>query len=840
MSDGSARTGSPEIEARVGALLAEERLREAGELCAAHGLHARAAFYLERAACFGQAAEQARLAGDGGSAMRLAAAAADPALLEQIAEALPENDADAIAGELLARQKPLAAAFAFLRAGRPVAAGEAFEAAEKLLPAARAFRAGGDAVRAARVLAALRKGEPENAAAALLLGEILAAAGRDQQAVRALQAVSPGTPEHGAAQGLLATLFTRLGLPGARDSLGDVVPAPAPQAPSGPADSPLLFGRYEQQRVVASSPNARVLEARDRLSGHLVAVKLFQPTASAAGLDALQRFEREARALTVLRHPHVLPLLAFFAEGPAAVFPWQAGGALSARLERGPLAPDHAAFVAAALLDAVAAAHGAGVLHRDIKPSNVLFDAALSPFLADFGAAHVGEADTTVTAGLIGSLAYMSPEQLAAEPASAASDLYAVGAVLYECLTGRAPRPADEIEAWPSEVYPGELSTAHDALLRRLLARDPSARFGTAREAREAVRSLSWTAHGPPRLSPRQEEPRAVGSRLRRTARGTCFDELLRREVVAVDGALLPLARAVAALGSPRFELVLRVDPLTASPWIERAEGPSLAEGAARPDDAEADALRDALWALHASGHALGTVDDAAIVRTTEGLVWRFPTTAPPTAPDEIDARAGEKDRFERARTRWATAPRHGLCSSGHEGEGADEMATKKHPLSPLHALREDAAEASARLLGEARRQEDAARDEERRARDRAAQITKEDAAVREKERTALEGGQLRAGDLLLGAQWELAAEDRRLAAEHASVEASLARRAREREAEDARVRTAAAQAEADAVQSLLDRARAAERAKAEAAAEEAAEETSLARKFRHDQGRRG
>lgn len=167
-------------------------------------------------------------------------------------------------------------------------------------------------------------------------------------------------------------------------------------------------------------------------------------------------------------------------------------------------------------------------------------------------------------------------------------------------------------------------------------------------------------------------------------------------------------------------------------------------------------------------------------------------------------------------------------------------MAAKKHPLTPLHTLREETAEAAARALGEARRLEDAARRDEMLARERAARTKAEDAAVRANEHAALVDGQLRVADMLMGARWEIAAEDRRLEAERAAIEASLARRARERESEEGRAKTAAAQADADAVQRLLDQAKAVERAKADAAAEEAAEETSLARKFRHDQGRRG
>ena len=546
--------------------------------------------------------------------------------MEQAAAALPPAEARAVGDGLVARRLHLPAAYAFRAGGVHEAAASAFEAAERPILAARAYREAGNRVLAARVLTARRKVDPEDGEAALLLGEILAEAGRLEQAARALQAVGVHTPQHALARSLLASVLGRLGLPEARESLGDVGEVAGALEATAPHRT-LLFGRYEVKRTAASSPTARVLLAVDRLTNNLVAVKLLQSSGSPAGRDAQGRFEREARALTLLRHPHVLPLLAFFPDGPAAVFPWQPGGALSGLLEKGPLAPDHAAFVVVALLDAVAAAHAAGILHRDIKPSNVLFDGAMSPSLADFGAAHVGEADTTVTAGLIGSLAYMAPEQLAAEPATTATDVYAVGAVLYECLTGLAPRPAEELEVLPSGVYPGELDERHDEVVRGLLRRDPKARTASASEARDAVRALTWTAHGAPQVSAREERPAAVGHRLRSGALGVFVDEVLRREIRLLPAALLPLARLVASRDLRAIEAPLRVDPVSGAVWVEVASGAPFDETVDFLSPDEAGRLAAAIGALHREGLSHGALLPEAIVLTREGPVWRFPTS---------------------------------------------------------------------------------------------------------------------------------------------------------------------------------------------------------------------
>jgi serine/threonine-protein kinase len=637
------------LEREIAELLAQERIAEAGELCASNGLLRLGTEYLERAARFGRAAEVALQGGDGATALRLSAVAGRRDLLPMAAGALPTLRAVAVGGDLLARGLPEAAAHAFLAGGDHLAAAEAFERAELSVLAAHAFHRAGDDVRAARLLTTLRRDEPDNAPAALLLGEILAASGRNEQAVRALQSVAEHAPERARARALLAELFARLDLPLARTSLGQVaLDSPAPRVE--PSAKALLFGRYEHVKAVSTSPTARVVLARDRLTDQRVAVKLFQSTASTNGRDALRRFEREAHALTSLRHPHVLPLLAFYPEGPAAVFPWQDGGALSDLLERGPLAPDQAAFVAAALLGAIAAAHAAGILHRDIKPSNVLFDGARSPLLADFGAAHVGEADTTVTAGLIGSLAYMAPEQLAAAAATARSDLYALGSVFYEALTGQPPRPADELLVWPSNVYPGELHHGHDAVVARLLQRDPEARFETASEARDAIRALSWTAHGAPRRVELPRAPAVATGRLRRTTSGAYVDELTRREIVPLDPSLLPLARAVAQLDHPAFETVLRVDPLTSSAWVERADGVELEDSPGVLDEAGAKRLGSAIRALHAAGYTHGAIDADHVVQTAEGPRWRLPLSV------SVQSTTAEERVLQTVLARWSPA----------------------------------------------------------------------------------------------------------------------------------------------------------------------------------------
>src|SRR5690606_10336892 len=206
------------------------------------------------------------------------------------------------------------------------------------------------------------------------------------------------------------------------------------------ANANLILGRYEVLETSASTATARVYRALDRVLGQTVAVKLFSPSlVSETGRDALLRFERETRVLSELSHPAVVPLLDYHPEAPAVVLQWMPGGSLQSRLERATLSPAVGALVASRALWALNDAHRRGILHRDVKPDNILFDAHEQPYLADFGTAHVADHAQTVTHGLLGTLAYMAPEQRRGHPANVRSDIYSVGAVLWHVLTGAPP-----------------------------------------------------------------------------------------------------------------------------------------------------------------------------------------------------------------------------------------------------------------------------------------------------------------------------------------------------------------------------------------------------------------
>jgi eukaryotic-like serine/threonine-protein kinase len=229
---------------------------------------------------------------------------------------------------------------------------------------------------------------------------------------------------------------------------------------------------------------AEVQAADDLVLDRVVVVKLL------AAQGDRDRFEREARAAAALAHPNIVKLFDFGEENrrPYIVFEYLEGNTLEQRLVAGsPLSDDVTARVAADIAAGLAHAHERGVIHRDLKPSNVLFDAEDRAKIADFGIAYVRGADTITDAGtVLGTAAYISPEQVRGEQATAASDVYSFGVVLYRMLSGQLPFESDsptKLAAMHRDADPPSLSAIRpDApaelamLAMAALAKAPSAR----------------------------------------------------------------------------------------------------------------------------------------------------------------------------------------------------------------------------------------------------------------------------------------------------------------------------------------------------------------------------
>ncbi len=623
---------------------------------AERAFHAAASQRLEEACDFRGAAQQALLAADPRRAAPLAALAGDEPLaqlaIEQIAATLTNAEARRTAADLTARGFGREAGALFAILGAHLEAGEAFAAVGDACRAARRLELAGRPADGARALEAALRIRPSDAACRLELGRLLARHSRTEAAVKTLQQLDHGSPERVQSLPLLRRCLVELGLEEAartlrdemdRHGIADIEPtleehAPAPTAGEGGA---LLLGRYEILREVAVTPHARVLEAIDRVTGERVALKLLAGLDHEGGRDAFLRFEREARALAQLRHPHVVPLRAYHPEGPAIVLAWMAGGSLAERLQREAIAPARAVEITCAVLAALGEAHRLGILHRDVKPTNVLFDDVGAARLSDFGAAHLGDLSTTATAGAIGTFAYMSPEQRLGRPASLASDLYGAGVLLGEILTGKAPGPVtDRLDPAPSACHP-DVTETHDALVARLLQEDPRKRPLDAFEARRQLLSVPWpervwTREGRAGARPQSARaPAPQGARLTapidlgdgRDTAARRHDTWLDRDVLvlAADDATRTRASAFARAAHPTLPAVLRVDAEADTIWIAPPRGRALADTSRGVSPGQVARLREAITALHAAQGAHGRLDPSHLYWHDGEIVIAYP-----------------------------------------------------------------------------------------------------------------------------------------------------------------------------------------------------------------------
>jgi serine/threonine-protein kinase len=212
-------------------------------------------------------------------------------------------------------------------------------------------------------------------------------------------------------------------------------------------DKDVLLGeRYRLVRMIGLGGMGTVWEAEDEILGRPVAVKVLSESL-AAGERAVRRFEREAEASARLSGPHIAAVYDFGrSEGrPYIVLELVRGETLADRLTReGPLPPQEAARIATQVAEALEEAHAAGIVHRDVKPGNLMLTPAGDVKVMDFGIAAAAWAVRITTSGLVlGTPSYLAPEQAKGEKTTPASDVYALGAVLYEMVAGRPPFVAE-------------------------------------------------------------------------------------------------------------------------------------------------------------------------------------------------------------------------------------------------------------------------------------------------------------------------------------------------------------------------------------------------------------
>jgi serine/threonine-protein kinase len=320
-----------------------------------------------------------------------------------------------------------------------------------------------------------------------------------------------------------------------------------------------VTGRYRLDELQGRGPMSEVWRAHDRTLDRTVALKILSPTAD------LARFRREAQAVAALGHENVMRVYDYGVDDsePFMALEWLPGGTLEDRLAGGPLPPDETHSVAEGIAAGLAHVHGRGLVHRDLKPANVLFDEEGRPKLADFGLVrHTAGSGTLTEAGtVLGTAAYISPEQAAGEPAGAASDVYSFGVILFRMLTGALPFSADNALALVDmhrharppavETLQPDAPPALAALTAAALRKDPAQRPADGAALLDAL-GTAPTAFMPADtevtrvLRPRAEPQ--VGGRGRRSAAAIAAVVVL----LAAAGGVLAWAVTRSGTSTPR------------------------------------------------------------------------------------------------------------------------------------------------------------------------------------------------------------------------------------------------------------------------------------------------
>ena len=279
----------------------------------------------------------------------------------------------------------------------------------------------------------------------------------------------------------------------------------AADAPAAKARRPRIFGNYCLYRRLGEGAMGVVFEAEDMRTRKRVALKLMKPEL-ANNVTSRQRFLREAQAASALQHSNVVAIheVGELSEIPFIAMEYLVGESLRDRIKRrGAMPWREACRIAAEVADGLAAAHRQGLVHRDVKPANIwLQHPGQRVKLLDFGLVRLQHQDVELTReGLtVGTPAYMSPEQIRGQNVDGRSDLFSLGVVLYECLTGKRPFSGDEVLAVMAQVLthdpapPRQLNPqvpeAVSRLVMQLLAKDPARRPASASEVAENLRRL--------------------------------------------------------------------------------------------------------------------------------------------------------------------------------------------------------------------------------------------------------------------------------------------------------------------------------------------------------------
>jgi serine/threonine-protein kinase len=357
------------------------------------------------------------------------------------------------------------------------------------------------------------------------------------------------------------------------------------------------IGRYEIFEELGRGAMGVVYKARDPVIGRFVAIKTVRLGDLGAGyqMEELKtRLVREAQAAGSLSHPSIITIFDVGEEDDLSYIAMELveGMSLEALLESKQFLEESTILhVARQVADALGYAHEHGIVHRDIKPANIMLTKDGRVKVADFGIAKVASSKMTQTGMLLGSPSYMAPEHFLGQPLDGRSDIFALGIVLYELITGQLPFPGENLgtlsykvvheDVLPPRRLKPTISDTLESIILRALARDPSRRFQTASELCRVLDGIVASTASVPAVSPiasatEQSVPGAAGKAYAKTlAAASQHQKPSRRRMYLLLALLLVGAGSLAfAFASPRqFQQTLLKVKTQAQSWLDRIAG---------------------------------------------------------------------------------------------------------------------------------------------------------------------------------------------------------------------------------------------------------------------------